>query len=36
MFTAEESANKLLDVLSSLTDKDGGKFYDWAGKEVLW
>lgn len=35
-FHPDESANKLLDVLQSLTDQDGGRFLDWAGKDIQW
>ena len=34
LFTAEQSANYLLDVTSALTPADSGKAFDWAGKEI--
>lgn len=36
VMTAEDSAKSLLDVISKLGEKDGGKFLDWAGKEIPW
>ncbi|EPX82559.1 SDR family NAD(P)-dependent oxidoreductase [Salipiger mucosus] len=31
-----EAARNLLGVIDGLTPKDTGRFYDWAGKEVVW
>ncbi|KAK4050186.1 hypothetical protein OIO90_005168 [Microbotryomycetes sp. JL221] len=36
VFQAQESTQKLLDVIKSLTQEDGGKFLDWAGKDIQW
>ncbi|GAA5867137.1 hypothetical protein JCM1840_001495 [Sporobolomyces johnsonii] len=36
VFTAEVSTAKLLDVISGLKASDGGKFLDYAGKEIVW
>lgn len=36
VFTAEESTKRLLDVVSGLGEKDGGRFLDWAGKDIPW
>ena len=35
LFTPEQSAAYLLDVIENLTPADTGKCVDWAGKEVL-
>ena len=34
LFSAEQSAAYLLDVIEGLTPSDSGKVFDWAGKEV--
>ena len=34
LFTAEQSASHLLNVIESLAPKDSGKAFDWAGKEI--
>ena len=34
LFTAELSANHLLDVISRLSADDSGKMFDWKGDEV--
>ncbi|MFN7165365.1 MAG: SDR family NAD(P)-dependent oxidoreductase [Hyphomonas sp.] len=34
LFTPQQSAGYLLDVVDRLTPKDSGKCFDWAGKEV--
>lgn len=34
LFTPEQSANYLLDVIDGLTPADSGKVFDWAGKEI--
>ncbi|MEL6860947.1 MAG: SDR family NAD(P)-dependent oxidoreductase [Pseudomonadota bacterium] len=34
LFSADQSAAYLLDVLSGLTSSDTGKAFDWAGKEI--
>ncbi|KAK4702330.1 hypothetical protein P7C70_g3897, partial [Phenoliferia sp. Uapishka_3] len=36
VFNAEDSTQRLLDVISGLGEKDGGRFLDWAGKEIPW
>lgn len=36
VFKAEESTDRLLKVLGGLGKEDGGRFLDWAGKEVKW
>ncbi|GAA5971035.1 hypothetical protein JCM21900_002786 [Sporobolomyces salmonicolor] len=36
VFTAEVSTSKLLDVIKGLKGSDGGKFLDYAGKEIVW
>lgn len=33
---ATEAAQNLLQVLSQLTPKQSGQFYDWAGKDIPW
>jgi NAD(P)-dependent dehydrogenase (short-subunit alcohol dehydrogenase family) len=34
VFSADQSATYLLDVLAGLSAKDSGKVFDWAGKEI--
>jgi len=34
LFTPDYSAEKLLDVISNLTNEDGGKVYAWDGEEI--
>jgi NAD(P)-dependent dehydrogenase (short-subunit alcohol dehydrogenase family) len=34
--TAEEAAANLLDVIEGLTPNKTGRFYDYAGKEIVW
>ena len=34
LFTPEQSADYLLDVLEKLRPEDSGKVFDWQGKEV--
>lgn len=36
VFTAEHSVSKLLDVIKGLGAEDGGRFLDWAGKDIKW
>lgn len=36
LFTAEYSAQKLLDVLSSMTAEQSGCFVDWSGATIAW
>ncbi|KAI9140020.1 oxidoreductase [Paraphysoderma sedebokerense] len=36
LFEKEKSAGHLYDVILGLGEKDNGKFYDYAGKEVVW
>lgn len=36
VFYAEESTAKLLDVIKGLNAEDGGRFLDWAGKDIKW
>lgn len=36
VMTPQVSAEMLLDVVSKLGIEDGGKFLDWAGKEIPW
>lgn len=36
VFDAATSAGKLMDVVQSMTDQDGGRFLDWAGKDIEW
>lgn len=36
VFTADNSTRRLLDVISGLKEGDGGRFIDWAGKDVGW
>lgn len=33
---AEEATGKLLDVIKGLSEQDGGRFLDYAGKEIPW
>lgn len=36
VFGADDSARQLMDVVRGLKEEDGGKFMDWAGKEIVW
>lgn len=36
VFDAATSAGKMLDVIQGLGEEDGGRFLDWAGKEIVW
>lgn len=35
-FTADESSRLLLEVMKGLGTTDGGRFIDWAGKDIVW
>ena len=36
VFSPDESARLLLQVMRSLKEEDGGKFLDWKGEEIVW
>lgn len=36
VFVAEDSTAKLLEVIKGLKKEDGGRFLDWAGKDIVW
>lgn len=36
VFKPEESTSKLLEVIKGLSAEDGGRFLDWAGKDIQW
>ncbi|KAK4049855.1 hypothetical protein OIV83_003911 [Microbotryomycetes sp. JL201] len=36
VFKPEQSTEKLLDVIKGLRQEDGGRFLDWAGKDIQW
>jgi NAD(P)-dependent dehydrogenase (short-subunit alcohol dehydrogenase family) len=36
LYTPEESAARILQVLAPLTAQDSGQFYNWNGKEIAW
>ena len=36
IFTPEESAKQLIDIIYNLTPSDSGKFFDWSKKEIPW
>lgn len=36
LYTPEESAARILKVLSQVSSRDSGKFYNWDGKEIRW
>lgn len=36
LFEPEYAAEKLIDVVANLKEKQRGKVWDWAGKEIPW
>lgn len=36
MFSPDESARLLMEVIKGLEEKDAGRFIDWAGKDIMW